>query len=157
MFSGQPEDLIKKFAPILLFDKSEQNLPSSTDWYSQQVGYQSGSTYYEPGTWSWSNPPSQATDYLVPPESVASQIEPGNVDTFVSYVHLLPVTGHSDEVDIQFWFFYPFNGTVTFDIDAMLGDVHGAMPLSQHWADWECVIVRVNTQQQVIAVFFCRQ
>jgi hypothetical protein len=150
-------ELVSNFAPILHLDKDEVNLPSSTDWYIGQVGYQAASgTYSGPGQWNWGGvAQSSPDDYLVAPQDIWAELMKGDLASATSYVHVLPVDDGTDMVDIQYWLFYPYNGQETFEVTGWTGATGEAlMPLSIHWGDWECVTVRVNVGQQVVGVFF---
>ena len=150
-------ELVSNFAPILHLDKDEVNLPSSTDWYIGQVGYQAaGGIYSGPGQWNWGTAEqSSPDDYLVAPQAIWASLMKGYIPTATSYVHVLPVDDRTDMVDLQYWLFYPYNGQETFEVTGWTGSTGQAlMPLSIHWGDWECVTVRVNIDQQVVGVFF---
>ena len=150
-------ELVSNFAPILHLDKDEVNLPSSTDWYIGQVGYQAaGGIYSGPGQWNWGTAEqSSPDDYLVAPQAIWASLMKGYLPTATSYVHVLPVDDRTDMVDLQYWLFYPYNGQETFEVTGWTGTTGQAlMPLSIHWGDWECVTVRVNIDQQVVGVFF---
>ena len=151
------DELVSNFAPILHLDKDEVNLPSSTDWYIGQVGYQAaGGIYSGPGQWNWGTAEqSSPDDYLVAPQAIWASLMKGYIPTATSYVHVLPVDDRTDMVDLQYWLFYPYNGQETFEVTGWTGSTGQAlMPLSIHWGDWECVTVRVNIDQQVVGVFF---
>ena len=63
-----PEFLIR----AILQSASTVNLPSSTDWYIGQVGYQAaGGIYSGPGQWNWGTAEqSSPDDYLVAPQAI---------------------------------------------------------------------------------------
>ena len=69
-------ELVSNFAPILHLDKDEVNLPSSTDWYIGQVGYQAaGGIYSGPGQWNWGTAEqSSPDDYLVAPQAIWAEV-----------------------------------------------------------------------------------
>ncbi|MDA9397249.1 Vps62-related protein [Bradyrhizobium sp. CCBAU 45389] len=150
-------ELVSNFAPMLHLDKDEVNLPSSTDWYINQVGYQAaGGIYSGPGQWNWGTvEQSSPDDYLVAPQVIWASLMKGYLPSATSYVHVLPVDDRTDMVDLQYWLFYPYNGQEICEVTGWTGSTGRAlMPLSIHWGDWECVVVRVNVAQQVVGVFF---
>lgn len=154
---GSLQSVVAQFAPIAVLDKQEANYPSSTNVYVQQVGYQvAGGTSYAPTQWQWSTVPLGPNDNLVVPSTVPSTFQEGDLVCATVYVHAQAVKGESDTVDLQYWQFYNFNGSET--LRAQLVDsAEMVVPLSYHWGDWECVIVRVaqlNNELQVVAVGF---
>ena len=153
---GSLTTLVTMFAPRAFLDKKEVNYPASTDDFVSQVGYQvDGGQYYPPG-WKWGDIPSFGpNDFLSVPDTVPSTFQGGNLGNATAYVHVQAVQGQTDLVDIQYWLFYTFNGSETLRAEPLLG-ITGEMelPQSNHWGDWECVTVRVNSNQQVVAVCF---
>lgn len=70
----------------------------------------------------------------------ASQGSETQVLTAPIHVHIRNASGGSPgpgEIDIQYWFFYPYNGKVDFATGTSTG-------LGEHQGDWEHVTVRLN-------------
>jgi hypothetical protein len=83
----------------------------------------------------------------------------GDLSTAKAYVHAYWKPGLS-YTDLQFWFFYAYNGPGTahvnglvFDTIAHTGDVNMA-PMGEHYGDWECCMVRIdNDSKQMIGAW----
>ncbi len=179
-----PDDLpslVQQFAPIVYFHSAEINLPCSTEWYLRQVGYMhvtsNGSEPYAPGSWApeaFRFLGDDVNDYLfIPgddgqtwdPPPAAAAIRAGDLESATAYVHVVPVTadslGNSVEwLDIQYWFFYAFNGAESVVGQVRDGslDVHASKltNLSYHQADWEHIVVRIDSSLNIIGVFFAQ-
>jgi VPS62-like protein len=80
----------------------------------------------------------------------------GDLATAKAYVHAYWKPGMS-WTDLQFWFFYAYNGPGTahinglvFDTIAHSGDPNLA-PLGEQFGDWECCMIRIdNSSKQMI-------
>ena len=143
-------DLVTMFAPMAFLDSNEVNLPASTNDFLPFVGYQASNQYYAPGAWQWSLvlPSQQPQDHLVVPDTVSSSFKSGSLGDATTYVHVQAVAGQPNIVDFQYWLFYTFNGSETLRAEGTIGGTaEMTIPQSQHWGDWECVIVRVNLAQ----------
>lgn len=157
------QELVSKCAPFVYYFPgnsyvgAEQNLPSSVDYYVAGVRYvrASGQTF-EPG-WTWSDvAPMSSGDFL---EIVDPSVQGGNLDSATLYVHVLPVTGDAALIDIQYWFFFPYNGDETaFASLSSGGDPLVALPIpfSRHEGDWEHVVVRTDLNGSIAAVYYAQ-
>ena len=178
-FTDTLPDLAQQFAPFVYFHSAEENMPCSTDWYLQQVGYVhtvegAPTATYQPGDWDpltkFPFPGADAGDYLFipgdevaawnPPEPAAS-IRPGNPASATAYVHAVPVTKDADGnpvewLDLQYWLFYAFNGAES--IVGEQGPIHESSRtnLSFHEADWEHVVVRIDSSSDIVGVYFAQ-
>jgi len=62
------------------------------------------------------------------------------------YAHLRPAP-NSDAIDIQYWFFYPYNDEI----------VDGPIKIGKHEGDWEHVTVRITPDgRNILGVYFAR-
>src|SRR5262245_57111581 len=128
-FTTKLSDLITKFAPILYFDTDESNLPSSIDFYTGALGYPvGGGQLISAQKWSWSSVPLAAGDYLAVPDGAMAALEGGALSGAQAYVHAQMVGSRTDQVDLQYWIFYPLNGKTTLHFDATLG-LNGDTPI----------------------------
>ncbi|MCC8935473.1 Vps62-related protein [Bradyrhizobium sp. Arg68] len=153
---GSLTEIVAMFAPRAFLDSQEVNFPSSTNDFCAQVGYQAFDGPYFPPPWQWSDIKTFGPlDFLSVPPTVPPTFVGGNLSDATAYVHVKAVQGQANLVDIQYWLFYNFNGAETLRVEAPLVSP-GEMPLPQsyHFGDWECVTVRVNSSQQVVAVCF---
>jgi hypothetical protein len=80
----------------------------------------------------------------------------GDLTTAKAYVRAYWTPGMS-WTDLQFWFFYAYNGPATAHINGLAFDsiVHSGnpnlAPLGEHFGDWECCMIRVdNSSKQMI-------
>lgn len=79
-------------------------------------------------------------------DALQRETQRGALDQAVVYAHLRPAPGGSPNYDIQYWFFYPFNGSI-----ARFPPLYQP----QHEGDWEHVTVRVTPDFLAIdSVFF---
>lgn len=154
-------NLVQTFAPQVYYHPDETYLPSSTDYYVPQASYvavaDGAETTYAPGTWSWSGVPGAASDYLSVPDDPA--LLAGSITTAAAYVHVLDVSGMPNQVDLQYWFFYPFNGDETVRVEAPLElAAEVEITYSEHFGDWEHVTVRVDITDEstpkIVAVYY---
>lgn len=174
---GWPEDrmldVAQRFAPIVYLHSKEEWFPSSVEWYlnrvalcfesdkniilkpgvitpqtidllvtQEQQGISSGATAFDFDKFQW---------FLRIPETTGDQIRRGDpsangVITATCYVHLRE-TQNPDVVDLQYWFFYPYNGDI----------VEGPMSSGTHDADWEHITVRLDHNAQAVqGVYYAR-
>jgi hypothetical protein len=169
-FSGKLIDFAQRFAPILVLHPAEPYLPTSVDWYIQRTNYFPGSgAMLQPGTWSFSGAsgtqkvPAGPDGYLsIPGDDSVTVFPPGN-DVFAvrqgsiadakAYVHARPVPGRSDQIDLQYWFFYAFNGPEYLYVASFYHSPATAdFNQSFHQGDWEFVTVRVDNNDNIVAV-----
>ena len=72
----------------------------------------------------------------------------------VAYVRALSHGDQSDaagHLDLQFWFFYPYNGCGSLDMHMTFEGISAAplsqfelAPFGEHYGDWECCVIRVD-------------
>lgn len=160
------QTLVTTFAPRVYYHPDEKYYPSSVDWYYSQATYnirQSNSIMPPPTTlppgWTWSAVPNGEWDYLSPGSNTA--LLNGNLESAQAYVHVLDVAGVSNQIDIQYWFFFPNNGDVVLRIEGIFGIVgESPLSLSQHIGDWERIIVRVDisneAKPEIVAIYFAQ-
>jgi len=76
-------------------------------------------------------------------EKFCEETRLGLMDGAPCYVHLRRPVDDSDALDIQYWFFYPYNG------------VMGSPPFTaEHEGDWEHVTVRISDDGNPIKVYY---
>ncbi|MBO9558688.1 MAG: Vps62-related protein [Caulobacter sp.] len=79
----------------------------------------------------------------------------GDMSTAKAYVHAYWKPGLS-YTDLQFWFFYAYNGPGTAHINGLVFDtiVHSGdpdlSPMGEHYGDWECCMVRIDNQEKTL-------
>lgn len=155
------EKLVATFMPKVELSRTspykDEYMPSSIDWYLKRaimLDREDGAFRIEhPTRQDLQNNP-EPSRYLKPEnESVYS----GDSSTAVMYVHVRRATdpagvADKDWIDIQYWFFYPYNGGIG-------GLIYPMFPGGTHEGDWEHVTVRVSNWRDlsasaVEAVFF---
>ncbi len=165
----EAQALARKFAPMLALHPDEKWNPSSVEWYLSRVTlcYQNDSTVIlgrgevtpealvkQSDQQNSNGTPAFDFDqfnwYLRIPSKDGDIIRRGmplEYDSVVApcYVHIRQAPTSSD-VDIQYWFFYPYNGDI-----AKVGSK------GTHDSDWEHVTVRVDSaRQNVKNVYYAR-
>jgi len=146
--------LAQKFAPIVYIHSKDDSRPSSVDWYLKRVrlcfkndddvvlkegeitfnnlveqnreGISSAAREFDSDEFIW---------YLRITDSKVRQgeeIKDGKVQASC-YVHVRRAK-NSEDIDIQYWFFYPYNGDT-----ATIGST------GTHDADWEHITVRLDS------------
>jgi len=79
-------------------------------------------------------------------DSMQDEARRGTLASAVTYAHIRRAPGGSPKFDIQYWFFYGFNGSIA-------AFPPGYKP--QHEGDWEHITVRVAPDlQQIDSIFF---
>lgn len=165
--------LVQKFAPNVYLHPKEEWLPSSVEWYlnrvalcfekgnnvvlppgaltpstfdllvtQEQNGVSSGATSFDYDHRKW---------FLNILKDDISQVRCGQSSTNGAinascYVHLRKAS-IPDSIDIQYWFFYPYNGDI----------VEGPASPGTHDADWEHITVQIAQRtNDVQRVYYAR-
>ena len=155
--------LIAKHAPILYLHPNERYRPSSFDWFLAQPGVTLG------------NP---KDGHPIPPDFPSglggdayiaypwedSQIRAGNLAETRVYANALPYDGDgAGGLELQFWFFYPFNGpgnaefSMKLDFKFLFVQAHphasfqmDLAPFGEHQGDWEMVSLFFDPAQNLV-------
>jgi len=89
-------------------------------------------------------------------EMSVKDVQKGNVDKAPYYVHIRRAPDRDDQWDIQYIFFYPYNGKLGLqkkgikDLANFIDNVVGSGLLGNHEADFEHITVRVNDAADTI-------
>jgi hypothetical protein len=88
-------------------------------------------------SWNTTPSPSDLTHFflVIPHDADKETTRQGNLATAACYAHVRPAAQHPGMFDIQYWFFYPYNGDI---------------PYVGHEGDWEHITVRVEPDAQTI-------
>jgi VPS62-like protein len=164
--SATLSQIVARFAPVVYFDPSDPYRLASVDWYMARTEFHAPSlpAPLGVGKWSFSPEPGPGVQYVDPktpdglvvtPWSDDSGTERGDQDSAPLYVHVRPVAGHDDQIDIQYWFFYPFNGNEILRLEGVR-TAETSIDISQHQGDWEHVTVRVSlvNDGSIVAVLY---
>ena len=138
--------LANNYAPQIHLNKHELYYPAPIDWYLPKVDLlaQDGSlitSVVDENALSTAN----SSDHLkMKVRSIDS--EQGDLTNAPYYVRITDVANSPGMIDIQYWFFYAFNGcsAVGADILDIITKVIEVPPLGEHQGDWEHVTVRIN-------------
>lgn len=88
---------------------------------------------------------------------IDDSLRPGSLDRAKALVRVRPWNWLF--TDLQFWFFYPFNGPGRAEVCASGNwcDIQFFDELGRHYGDWECVTLRVdNRTKELISVYMSR-
>jgi hypothetical protein len=156
-----PVAVMPYFAPEVHIHPSDEYLPASVDWYLERTQlrfhrrFGRDITILDPGspgtTGLISQNRGQDLSGGLPPTDFYLQIVSGNTGEAVRkgqgvaaecYVHARSVISHPDLFDLQYWFFYPYNGNA---------DRH-----TGHEGDWEHLTVRVSNilMPEITSVYY---
>ena len=152
---------MERFAPAVHLHPKDDYLPASVDWYLERTQlryhrrYGRDATILDSGRIGVAGLVSQArgkqpsggpepSDYYlqIAPDGAEEMVRRGQGVTAECYVHARSVADRPEVFDLQYWFFYPYNGTV---------DRH-----TGHEGDWEHVTVRVSNTSapEIVAAYY---
>lgn len=145
--------LVLRHAPVLYLHPSERYLPSSAEWFLERA------TLFGPtGVVVRAAPPVASLPitgsgfYLTIPDAARG----GDLASALAYVHPHRGAGFTD---LQFWFFYAYNGQGTLHIDPPLVPSFDVdlEPFGEHTGDWEHVTLRVNDANETLQAVYLSQ
>lgn len=141
--------LIERVAPRYYLHPSDPFGPSSVDWFLQRATLKCLTGESRPAT-AGGLPAGGSDDGLYWLESDARG---GDLSSALAYVNAKYYTYW---IDLQFWFFYPYNGAgrARLKWDPLVGDSStqdvDLERMGQHGGDWEHVTVRVQLAPQTL-------
>ncbi|MEO5369966.1 MAG: Vps62-related protein [Magnetococcus sp. DMHC-1] len=158
------QNLADTFAPKVYLHSEDNYRPSSVDWYLAKSDlYQVDSD--DTATMVVQNP-SQADLLTYNSASNYLKLEneddrSGDINNLQWYAHIRKSNSPASDtwLDIQYWFFYPYNGDVKFTTDFCTLDPNKT---GHHEGDWEHITVRLSNwtgsaaDAVVEAVYFAR-
>lgn len=140
---AQLNDLIKHVAPKCYFHPDDAFLPSSVDWFLQRATVKSKDGASRPASTGLPTGGSDDHEYWL---ELPTQNRPGDLGSAVVYVNAISAPYW---MDLQFWFFYPYNGAgraklkYTDAAHDTLGTNNADLdPMGEHGGDWEHVTLR---------------
>ncbi|GAB5528153.1 MAG: hypothetical protein Roseis2KO_60250 [Roseivirga sp.] len=169
------QEMYEKFAPLVVFEKDEKYGPSSVEWFLDFVElkkrikggmdevvseHPTGSDLAQYGGY-FEDPTDMGTSYFLKEKNKQGRkgqdylAHPDSKDFPTCYVRGAMLKSDPAMWDLQYWFFYPYNGTLKVlesagslaAIPAMLPGWTGAQianTFAEHVGDWEHVSVRVK-------------
>ncbi len=154
--TGEFVALAEEFAPILYFHPDEKYFLSSTDWFLERVQLRNskGETFFPASDYIPVSDPSLTYDLPI----VNEDTKAGNLENAEIYANIKTTVGE-DYVDIQYWFFSPYNGGghITDYANYFLAFIPEliANEYGHHEGDWEHITVRVNRDsKEIMSVYF---
>ncbi|KAL6252640.1 hypothetical protein RBB50_000359 [Rhinocladiella similis] len=150
--------VIERYAPILKLHPDEHFLPTSIEDFLTHctlVDKKSPTKVPSPNV---SQLPTKGEDHQFYLE-LSSGGKPGHLDLAKAYVHALWQPG-SPYTDLQFWFFYAYNGPGSLHVSGLVldtptssGDIDLA-PMGEHVGDWEMAMLRIdNTSHNLNSIW----
>lgn len=157
---GRVTEAIQRFAPEVHLYPDEVYRPSSVPWYLARVrmrrhrlflpdqailgvGQVNVTTLVSQQRGNEHSGQGGETRFFLQIQGDEQVNRNGDLSTAECYAHFRPAIGGRPEFDIQYWFFYPYNGDITAVLDPA------------HEGDWEHITVRVSPDlQRVVEVFF---
>lgn len=153
-------DIVKRNCPYLVHHKDEKYHVSSVESYMERPGvtlYDLGENMADIGSdEELSHLPDQGKDwYFKDRDASSGMFRPFSKKDAKVYVHIKALP-HSSFVDVQYWYFYPWNGAGRVRINSLIankpvprdGFEHSLGDLGEHEGDWEHVTYRVNTSEK---------
>lgn len=143
--------LASDFAPVVQLCGTtiwyDQYHPSSVEWYLQRSSLKdrnnSKVNIKNPGPEDFKRHNSKSA-YLDP----KSHSFRGDLSGAKFYVHVVEVPKDPDHVDLQYWFFYPYNGKTP-------TTVAPAGVFGSHEGDWEHIVIRIHSSgKKIKQVYF---
>lgn len=155
--------IIEKVAPILYFHPDEKYLMTSVDWFVQRALLHNIAENTDKPVSLNTLPVGQENEnkYQLKLKNPADRN--GDFSQAKTYVHAKLIDDTT--LDLQFWFFYAYNGPGTARIKLLFintgSDAHSGnsslTPLGEHEGDWEHITVRVNTSTHEIQKIYFSQ
>jgi len=137
-------EVVKKYGPLYHLHSDDKYRPSSVEWYLQRASlYKNGKKTADLKGDQSLLPTGDTLDdtYWV---SIPESDRGGDVKSAVAYVHAID-SRTAGMTDVQFWFFYPYNGPGTGKLSPIDSSVD-LSPFGVHTGDWEHVTLTVNAQ-----------
>jgi hypothetical protein len=140
--TNQVVEVVKKYGPLVHLHPDEKYVMSSVEWFLERATlYHNGNKVNEVRGNQSLLPTGTQTDesYWL---DIPSEARKGDMSTAVAYVHAR-ASATAGMTDVQFWFFYPYNGPGTaklFPIDKKVD----LSPFGVHTGDWEHMVLTVD-------------
>lgn len=155
----QVEAACIRYAPILKFHPSEQYNMCVVEYFLSNSTLHDSQTKQDlvhPTVDQLPTGPASGDRYSFTLDSGKAV---GELSTAVAYVHAY-WDQSKNYTDLQFWFFYAYNGPATAHTNSLVFDTivktknTTLAPLGEHTGDWECCILRIdNDSQALIGVY----
>lgn len=148
------KQMIEEFGPRYYLHPEESHCPSSVDWFLERAKLKSADGF----TWDAKNTelPTWGGDDGLYWLEISNDYRGGDLSTAVAYVN---AKYYEYWIDLQFWFFYPYNGAGKAKIKWSNLVQHSSStinlePMGQHGGDWEHCTVRLQlAPRKLIAVY----
>jgi len=154
------QDLVNKFAPVVHLHPDEQFFPASVPWYLENVSlYSKDNKLISETVDETSLSTADSTDYL---KINDTDTEVGSYPDAPFYVRFTQVGDELEFYDIEYWFFYAYNGCSSLGVRGEIGSHRPEFqipidPFGTHQGDWEHVTVRISASTQELVAIFTAQ
>lgn len=146
--------IIDRVGPRVYFHPDEEFGPSSVEWFLQRATLHKKSDGSSVSTANTPLPTGGGDDHEYWLD-IPSSYRGGNLATAVAYVNAKYA---NNWLDIQFWFFYPYNGAGTAKISVTgFNDTLKLDPAGEHGGDWEHVTCRVDPSSKGLRAMYLAQ
>lgn len=153
--SDELAQAIQTYAPVLHFHPQEPYKMCSVEAFLQHAKLHDSKTGTDINHPTVSQLPTGTTNdgryWLI----LEDAFKGGDPSTAKAYVRAFWKPGMS-YTDLQFWFFYAYNGPGTAHINGLLFDTiaHSGdpslAPMGEHYGDWECCMVRIDNHEKTL-------
>jgi Holliday junction resolvasome RuvABC DNA-binding subunit len=143
--------LVQSYAPVIHFESEEKYLMSSVDWYlaRSRLITEGGQSFTVTKDNLYSTAQTLKTGgagklWLDPVDR--DDTKPGKLSTATAYLHVYHPPDVPEVFDVQFWYFYPYNGPgrMYTRIGELWDKDSSLAPLGEHVGDWEAVYIRFS-------------
>lgn len=147
---------IAKYGPVVRLHPDDEYRPCSVEWFLQHATLHDGNPSDDithPTVDQLPIGPKDGNRYWLTLDDGAKG---GSLATAKAYVnaHWTPDLSYTD---LQFWFFYAYNGSAYGEVDLFGAHVTASAdlaPLGEHYGDWECCMLRIeNATLDLIGVW----
>ncbi len=148
------ESWIGRFGPVLYLHPEEAYLPTSVDWFADRSSIG-----------GLKNIPTGAATSGLNISLNSDNDRGGDFSQAKAYVHVK--AGPDNTTDLQFWYFYAYNGPGTARVKSLINLIFGDQtlhagnpslaPLGEHEGDWEHMTLRIDNASEQILKVWCSQ
>jgi len=148
------KEAIARFGPILKFHPRERYLMCSVEWFlehSQLHDDKTGKVISKPTVAQLPTGSKENGRYWL---TLDGSAKGGDLSTARAYVRAYAPL-NQDYTDLQFYFFYAYNGPGTLHLFTLLSTGNADLkPLGEHFGDWETCVLRIdNATRSLLGVW----
>lgn len=148
------QQIIDRIGPRFYFHPDDEFGPSSVEWFLQYATLHNKADGSSVSTANTPLPTGGQDDHAYWLD-ISSRYRGGNLGTATAYVNAKYANSW---LDIQFWFFYPYNGAGSAKISVTgYGDTLHLNPAGEHGGDWEHVTCRIDPNSKALRAMYLAQ